>query len=125
MVNSTSEVFVNSAGSIRNIAFGEFRCVSIIESKAGSHRSKHYHLTDAHVLYVLKGSMLYWERELDGAYPDEPIVVREGESVTTGPLVVHQTMFPVDTVLISCSKKPRDTASHESDVVRVEEEWLK
>lgn len=114
--------FVNAAGSISNIAIGEFRCVSLIRSLAGSFRSKHYHATDSHVLYVLEGRMLYWERELDGEYGD-PIEVGVGEAILTGPLVVHQTFFPVNTVLISMSKNPRDSKSHEADVVRVEEPW--
>jgi mannose-6-phosphate isomerase-like protein (cupin superfamily) len=115
------EAFVNDAGSITNIAFGEFRCVSIIRSNAGSWRSKHYHMTDTHVLYVLSGEMHYWERELDGEYPEEPTVVHAGESVFTPALLVHKTYFPRETVLISMSKNPRDHVAHESDVVRVAE----
>ena len=114
--------FVNAAGSISNIAFGEFRCVSVIRSLRGSYRSRHYHKTDSHVLYVLEGQMVYWERELDGEY-GAPKLVEAGESIETGPLVAHQTFFPVNTVVVSASKNPRDSASHESDVVRVEEPW--
>ena len=114
--------FVNSAGSITNIAIGEFSTVSIIRSNAGSYRSRHYHLTDEHVLYVLEGRMLYWERDLDSEY-GEPVEVNQGEAIRTGPLVVHQTYFPVPTALLSMSRKPRDSKSHEADVVRVEEPW--
>jgi len=114
--------FVNEMGSITNIAIGEFRTVSIIRSKAGSYRSRHYHRTDEHVLYVQEGRMLYWERELDGEY-GEPIDIGPGEAIRTGPLVVHQTYFPVPTVLLSMAKNPRDSKSHEADVVRVDEEW--
>ncbi len=114
--------FVNAAGSITNLAIGEFRTVSLIRSLAGSYRSRHYHSSDSHVLYVLEGRMVYWERELDGEY-GEPIVVEQGESVHTGPLMVHQTYFPVNTVLISAAKNSRDHESHENDLVRVEEEW--
>lgn len=113
--------FTDERGSIENIAFGEFRCVGIIESLAGSTRSKHYHLTDSHVLYVLKGKMHYYERDLDKCYPYDPIVVEEGQSIFTPALKVHKTFFPVDTVLISCSKNPRDHESHEADLVRVDE----
>ena len=116
--------FLNDAGSITNIAFGEFRCVSIIRSLAGSRRSRHYHQTDSHLLYVLEGCMHYFERELDGSYPDWPVVVEQGQSIFTPPLVVHQVYFPVNTVLISASKNSRDHESHESDVVRVEEPWI-
>lgn len=117
-----SPAFINAAGSITNLAFGQFACVSLIRTFAGQYRSKHYHRADEHVLYVLEGRMLYWERELDGEYGD-PIEVCQGEAIRTGPLVVHQTYFPVNTVLISCSKKARDHDTHESDVVRVEEDW--
>jgi len=112
--------FVNDAGWIANIGFGEFRCVGLIFSKAGSWRSKHFHKTDAHVLYVLSGEMHYWERDLDGEYGPEPVILKAGEQYYTGPLLVHKTFFPVDTVLISMSKNPRDHVSHETDVVRVD-----
>ncbi len=115
------EPFVNDAGKITNIAFGEFRCVSLIESNAGAWRSKHWHKTDSHVLYVLSGVMHYWERELDGEYELHPRVLLKGESVFTGPRKVHKTYFPVATVLVSASSNPRDTESHEADLVRVDD----
>ena len=115
--------FVNAAGSISNIAIGEFRCVSLIRSLAGSFRSKHWHTRDSHVLYVLEGRIAYFERELDGEYNKEPIWVEQGEGIYTPPLTVHQTFFPVRTTLISMSKLARDHDSHEADVNRVEEDW--
>ena len=118
-----SPSFVDARGSITNIAIGEFQTCSLIRSLAGTYRSKHFHSTDAHVLYVLEGEMWYVERELDGDYPAEWTKVQQGEAVFTGPLVVHQTWFKVNTTLISMSKKPRDHQSHEADVVRIEEEW--
>ena len=120
-----SPSFVDARGSITNIAIGEFATVSLIRSLAKTFRSKHYHTHDAHVLYVLEGEMHIWERDLDGNYDAEPRKVQQGEAVYTGPLRVHQTYFPVNTTLISMSKKPRDHESHEADVVRVEEEWCK
>lgn len=114
-----SEPFVNAAGRITNIAFGQFACVSIIESLAGSTRSNHWHKEDSHVLYVLEGVMHYWERALDGEYERQPIVLLAGESIYTPPRRPHRTYFPVHTTLISCSKLPRDHENHEADVVRV------
>jgi oxalate decarboxylase/phosphoglucose isomerase-like protein (cupin superfamily) len=124
VVIKPSPAFVNEAGSIVNIAFGEFTCISLIHSVAGAYRSRHWHSTDSHVLYVLRGEMWYKERDLDGEYPAEWTKVLQGESVYTPPLVVHQTWFPVNTTLISASKNRRDHASHEADVQRVEEPWL-
>ncbi len=115
--------YVNEMGSITNIAFGEFTCVSWIHSMAGSFRSKHWHSTDSHVLYVVKGEMWIKERELDGEYPEEWTRVGPGESVFTPSLLVHQTYFPKATDIISASKNRRDHRSHEADVNRVEEPW--
>ena len=114
--------FVDARGSITNIAIGDFATVSLIRSLAKTFRSRHYHKADSHVLYVLEGQMLYWERDLDGSY-GEPKTVNQGEAVYTGPLVIHQTYFPVNTTLLSMSKKPRDHQSHEADVERIEEPW--
>lgn len=111
--------FLNDAGIIQNLVTGpNMRCVSIVESVAGAVRSRHYHLTDAHWLYVLRGRMLYFERDPEGEY-GPPLEVKEGEMVFTGPLVVHRTEFPEATTLISMSLRPRDTESHEADLVRV------
>ena len=50
-----------------------------------------------------------------------PTSIEKGEMVWTGPGVEHATVFPVYTVLISMSLRPRDHASHEQDVVRLAE----
>lgn len=117
-----SPSFVDARGSITNIHVGPSETVSLIRSLPGTYRSKHYHTHDSHVLYVLEGKMLYVERELDGEY-GEWRTVEQGEAVYTAALVVHQCFFPVNTVLLSMSRLPRDHESHEKDVVRVEEPW--
>lgn len=75
-------------------------------------------MTDAHWLYVVSGEMQYQERGLDEASYPPPATFAAGSMVYTPPMRWHRTYFPVDTVLISMSKRPRDHASHERDVVR-------
>ena len=95
------------------------RGVAIITSRARTTRSNHLHRTDGHWLYVVSGEMHYWERDLDTpSYPTQPAVFKAGEMVYTGPLLWHRTYFPVETVLLSLSLRPRDNVSHEQDVVR-------
>lgn len=95
------------------------RGVALITSRARTTRSNHYHRTDSHWLYVLSGSVHYWERALgEPQYPRDPIVYQAGDMFFTGPLIHHRTYFPVETVLLSLSLRPRDTMSHEQDVVR-------
>ena len=54
--------FRNQNGVIKNILFQQFSSVAIIDSKAGSVRANHYHLTDWHYAYILEGSIDYFWR---------------------------------------------------------------
>lgn len=115
--------FIDERGHIQNVLeLDELRGVhgvGLIYSVAGSVRSNHYHKTDAHWLYVIEGEMHYFERELSASsYPDAPVVYTAGQCVYTGPRLWHRTFFPVDTLVLSISDRPRDAASHESDLVR-------
>lgn len=111
--------YVDLRGRIQNLLTEPCGGVAVIESKAGTERSNHYHLTDAHWLYVVSGKMIYQERGIDDpVFMTEEQTYGPGEMVYTPPMRWHRTKFPVDTVLISMSKRPRDAASHEKDVVR-------
>ena len=116
------ESFLDDRGSIQNLLNTPMQCASIIISKAGSVRSNHWHKEDFHYLYVMSGSMEYYERDV-GMPVDpkqKPLIVTAGQMVFTPPNVVHKTIFLQDTVLLSFSKRNRDHDSHESDVVREE-----
>ena len=109
------EPYIDKRGMIQNI----IPTISIITSKAGTERSNHWHQHDHHFLYVISGSMHYHERDIDAEFVEGPILVSAGQMVFTPPRKVHKTIFIEDTILLSCSKLPRDHVSHESDVVRV------
>jgi dTDP-4-dehydrorhamnose 3,5-epimerase-like enzyme len=95
------------------------RGVAIITSRARTTRSNHYHRTDGHWLYVRSGVMHYWERDLETSeYDRSPVIYKAGSMVFTGPLLWHRTYFPEETELFCMSLRPRDTMSHEQDVVR-------
>jgi mannose-6-phosphate isomerase-like protein (cupin superfamily) len=116
--------FVNDSGVIKNLAFGSFSWLALIESKKDTLRSNHHHLTDSHFLHVISGSMLYWWESADEVVGKETgknkrmIVVKKGETIFTPPLVVHATYFPVDCVMTSLSRRQRHTHMHEKDLVR-------
>jgi quercetin dioxygenase-like cupin family protein len=113
------EPFVDERGVIQNILLEPINSVAIITSKAGTERSNHYHKTDWHYLYVISGSMEYYEREIEEVFAGKPLIVKEGEMVFTPPLKVHKTVFLTDCVLLSMAKNIRDHEHHETDVVRV------
>ena len=120
------EVFENPAGVIRNIYEGKHGTVggvSLIESNEGAIRSNHWHREDAHVLYVIKGAMLYFEAEYSEPMQlptiPTPYLVREGSAIYTGSKKLHATAFERETLLLSISRQGRTHDSHEQDVVRV------
>jgi len=112
--------FVDVRGVIQNLLLTPINSVAIITSKAGTVRSNHYHKTDWHYLYIISGSMNYYERDIDGSSDVKPLLVTAGQMVFTPPMQVHKTEFLEDTVMISFAKNIRDHEHHEEDLVRVE-----
>lgn len=113
--------FIDDRGSIQNLLNTAIHGAAIITSKTGSIRSNHWHREDFHYLYVMSGSMEYYEREVGTSSNSQaPIIVKTGQMVFTPPNKVHKTVFLEDTVLLSFSKRNRDHDSHEEDLVREE-----
>ena len=92
----------------------------LIESAKGTLRANHYHKTDWHYCYVLEGAIEYYHRPTGSDAEPERIVVKAGEMVFTPPMVDHAMKFPEDTRFLTLSRNPRDQATYEADVVRIE-----
>ena len=112
--------FVDSRGKIQPLVDLMMKSAVLIESKAGSLRANHYHKTDWHYCYVVSGEIEYLHRPTGTDDPPQIIHVKQGEMVFTPPMVDHGMKFPEDTVFLTLSRNPRDQASYEADVVRVE-----
>ena len=112
--------FIDSRGKIQPLVDEIMRSAVMIESKAGSLRANHYHKTDWHYCYVLSGQIEYLHRPTGSNTEPEIIFVNEGEMVFTPPMIDHGMRFPVDTVFLTLGRNPRDQATYEADVVRVE-----
>jgi mannose-6-phosphate isomerase-like protein (cupin superfamily) len=118
-LSKLGERFTDERGYIQNVLEQPCGGVSIIVSYAGTSRSHHHHLRDAHWLLVLEGEMTYVERPTGSGDEPQRRTVRQGEMVFTDAMIDHSTYFPVDTKLLSMSRFERTHASHEQDVVRV------
>ena len=124
-VPKRSTVFKNiqrdkdSRGGILSIVDEPVENVSIITCTPGSIRSNHYHLTDFHFMYVVRGDFDYFFKDVDTGEVCY-LKVREGETIFTPPIEVHACYFPDNTTLIVSSKNPRDQETYEADTVRVE-----
>ena len=112
--------FVDIRGKIQPLVDEMMRSAVMINSKAGSIRANHYHKTDWHYCYVISGQMEYLHRPTGSDKAPDVIVINEGEMVFTPPMIDHGMRFPLDTVFLTLSRNPRDQATYEEDVVRVE-----
>ena len=106
-------------GEILSIVDDKVSNVSIIKCNAHTIRSNHYHLTDWHLMYVLKGKINYFFRKID-AEDVNYLEVNQGDNIFTPPMEIHATYFPIETTLIVSSLNPRDQKTYESDTIRVD-----
>ena len=110
--------FVDKRGSIQPLVDLMMKSAVIIESKAGALRANHYHKTDWHYCYVIKGKIEYFHREVNSTKKPELIIVEKENMVFTPPMVEHCMKFPLDTLFLTLSRNPRDHKTYEEDVVR-------
>jgi mannose-6-phosphate isomerase-like protein (cupin superfamily) len=112
--------FVDVRGLIQPLVDMKMKSAVLIESKKDSLRANHYHLTDWHFCYVLSGRMEYHYRPHGSAAKPSRVIVEEGQMVFTPPMEDHAMTFSVDTVFLTLSRNPRDQATYEADVRRIE-----
>ena len=112
--------FVDARGAIQPLVDEMMKSAVMITSKKGSLRANHYHKTDWHYCYVVSGCIEYYHRPTGSAEEPECLIVKAGEMVFTPPMVDHGMTFPEDTTFLTLSRNPRDQASYEADVVRVD-----
>ena len=106
-------------GNILSIVDVAVKNVSIIDCNPKSIRSNHYHYTDWHFMYVLKGEIDYFFGSIDKSEINY-LKVNKGETIFTPPMELHATYFPLETSLIVSSLNPRDQETYEKDTVRLE-----
>ena len=106
-------------GEILSIVDQNISNVSIIKCNANTIRSNHYHLTDWHFMYVLRGKIDYFYKEID-SNEIHYLEVTKGDNIFTPSLEIHATYFPVETKLVVSSLNPRDQVTYEKDTIRVE-----
>jgi oxalate decarboxylase/phosphoglucose isomerase-like protein (cupin superfamily) len=110
----------DARGGIQSLVNFPMKNLSLISSAKGTVRSNHYHLSDWHYMYVLKGSFDYYWRETGTNAEPEVVRVTTGEMIFTPPMEDHATVFLEDSLLVVASRNPRDQESYEADTRRVQ-----
>ena len=109
----------DARGSIQSLVNFPTKNISLIYSVKGAVRSNHYHLTDWHYMYVLKGSFDYYFRPTNSGENLQHLTLKAGEMIFTPPMEDHATVFLEDCDLLAMSRNPRDQETYEEDVRRV------
>lgn len=111
--------FVDDRGEIIPLVDVIMKSCVLITSKKGTIRANHYHKTDWHFCYVLKGSVEYYHRPVGDTIQPKKVIVKQGQLFFTPPLVEHAMIFREDTVFLTLGGNSRKQESYESDLVRV------
>jgi dTDP-4-dehydrorhamnose 3,5-epimerase-like enzyme len=106
--------FIDSRGSIVNLADGEIGDVAVITSEAGAVRANHFHDEDWHICHLTQGKFIYYWRELSDL-TTKKIVISPGISVVTPPLIAHRFEFIEKSTLIVISKLSRIKSNYDFD----------
>ena len=114
-----AESHKDERGSIQPLCDLNMKSVSIITTKKNSWRANHYHKTDWHYIYVLKGQFDYFFKKTNSSEKTKKLVVKKGQLLFTGPMVDHAMLYTEETEILVVSKNPRDQKTYEEDTVRI------
>ena len=120
VIVSLADPFVDARGAIQPLVDEDMKSCVLISSKQGTVRANHYHKTDWHYCYVLKGLIEYYHRPTGSDAAPEKVTVEAEQMFFTPPMVDHSMVFPEDTVFITWGRNPRLQEVYEADVVRID-----
>tara|TARA_A100001011_G_C14306723_1_gene843527 strand:+ start:923 stop:1336 length:414 start_codon:yes stop_codon:yes gene_type:complete len=114
------EGYKDARGIIQPLCDLNMKSASLIVSQPNSWRANHYHKTDWHFIYVLRGQFEYFFRKTNSKEEIKKKIVKKGELLFTGPLIDHAMIYTEETEIIVLSKNPRDQKTYEEDTVRID-----
>lgn len=112
--------FEDSRGYIQCLIEEPSGSCQAIFSKAGAVRAGHYHLTDAHFVYLAYGMMDYYHKPVGSDGEPECVRVTTGQMIYTPPNVWHRMNFLAHTLMFVMAKNSRTQERYEEDTVRSE-----
>ncbi|MBF0285762.1 MAG: cupin domain-containing protein [Magnetococcales bacterium] len=111
--------FTDARGHIQPLVDMPMKSCVLITSAKGTVRANHYHQTDWHYCYVLKGRIEYHHRPHGSGAPAEVVILEEGQMFFTPPDVDHAMVFLEETTFLTWGRNSRAQEVYEADVVRI------
>jgi quercetin dioxygenase-like cupin family protein len=113
------QIFEDERGMILPLADEPMKSAVLITSKKGTVRANHYHHTDWHYCYLIKGAIDYYHRPVGDRRPPLLTQIKEGDTFFTPPMVEHAMVFSEDSAFVCLGRNSREQASYESDITRI------
>lgn len=117
---SLKDRFSDARGEIIPLVDRDMKSAVLINSKKGTVRANHYHKTDWHYCYVVKGEIEYHHRPHGSTAPVQIDIFREGDEFFTGPNIDHAMVFLKDTSFLTLGRNSREQEAYEADIERIE-----
>lgn len=121
-VKKVKPFHIDDRGEMSHLIDGKTPITSavLITCKKGAIRANHYHKTDTHYSYMLKGKMEYYSKGLKAKNKKlRKVIVKEGEIIYTPPNTIHGMKFLEDSLFIALSTEPRNKKAYEKGTVRL------
>lgn len=118
-VLAAPKTFTDARGTISNILTAPCGSVVLITSEPNTVRANHWHKEDAHLCYVVSGSVHYYERAVGSTDLPDYVHIKAGQSFITGPNREHAMKFTERTVFLTLGKLSRTPKEYEADLVRL------
>ena len=113
--------FKDSRGTISDLFYDtNINHVADIRTHKNCIRGNHYHKETTQHIYVYKGYLEYWYRNLNSKEPPKMIIVKENQIVSTPPLEVHALKITQLNYFIVFATGQRGGKDYESDTFRVD-----
>ena len=122
-IREVKEAFADERGSISDIFYKtKIDHVAIIKTKDSGRiiRGNHYHKHTTQHIFMTKGWLRYWYKNLGDNEPSKYVDVKEGFIVSTPPLEIHALECFLKNDFIVFSTGLRGGEDYESDTFRVE-----
>lgn len=113
--------FEDDRGTISDIFYKhQVDHVGVVTSRKGALRGDHFHKLTTQHMYMMKGSLRYYYRDVNESNDKiKSIVINQGELVTTPPNEVHALEILEDNIFIVFSEGIRGGQDYEEDTFRV------
>lgn len=115
-----ANAFADERGEILPLVDLPMESAVMITSKKGTVRANHYHQTDWHYCYVVKGKIEYHHCPHGSGDTPEIVTIGEGQLFFTPPMVDHAMVFVEDTTFLTLGRNSRRQEVYEADVRRIE-----